>query len=99
MTKKSYLPKQDQIPPYRKGKTIYQVSNWEIFSKNFVAGIGRSAGAWFFNIVILVILANILIPILSPIVNNFFTDLPSLIDQTFAQMETDFNNMVLPKHN
>jgi hypothetical protein len=85
--KKSYLPKQDQIPPYKDGKTIYQVSNWEIFSKNFVAGIGRSAGGWFFNIVILVILVNFLIPILRPFFENFSNNIPAIFEDQISEME------------
>ena len=59
-----------------KNNTLYNVSNWTIVKKNFIAGIARSAGVWFFNIIILLLLANILIPLLGPKINQVLEKLP-----------------------
>lgn len=67
--------------------TIYDVSNWTIFRKNFLAGIARSAGSWFFNILALVALAYILIPIFGPAIKQFVDKLPKNLNDIIIQIE------------
>lgn len=77
-------------------KTIYDVDHWTIVRKNFLAGISRSAGAWFFNLVILAALAYILLPFFGPAIDNFYknmqerlnNDLPTGINFNLTQGET-----------
>lgn len=70
-----------------KNNTLYNVSNWTIIKKNFVAGIARSAGVWFFNIIILLLLANILIPMLGPKINQLIEKLPKDFTDIIVQIE------------
>lgn len=70
-----------------KNNTLYNVSNWTIVKKNFIAGIARSAGVWFFNIIILLLLANILIPLLGPKINQVLERLPKDLNDIIVQIE------------
>jgi len=70
-----------------KNNTLYNVSNWTIVKKNFIAGIARSAGVWFFNIIILLLLANILIPLLGPKINQVLNKLPKDLNDIIVQIE------------
>ncbi len=70
-----------------KNNTLYNVSNWTIVKKNFIAGIARSAGVWFFNIIILLLLANILIPLLGPKINQVLEKLPKDLNDIIVQIE------------
>lgn len=54
---------------------IYEVNNWVIFKKNFLAGFARSIGSWVFNIILLAILAYISIPFFGPIVKQLTNNL------------------------
>lgn len=67
--------------------SIYEVSNWTIFKKNFLAGLAHSAGSWFFNILILVALAYILIPIFGPSIKQFVDKLPKNLNDVIIQIE------------
>jgi hypothetical protein len=49
---------------------IYEVSNWTIFKKNFLAGLAHSIGIWFFNIILLAALAYISIPFFGPVIKQ-----------------------------
>jgi hypothetical protein len=67
--------------------TLYNVSNWTIVKKNFIAGIARSAGIWFFNIIILLLLAKILVPLLGPKINQILDKLPKDMNDIIVQIE------------
>jgi len=71
----------------KKQNTLYNVSNWTIVKKNFIAGIARSAGVWFFNIIILLLLAKILIPLLGPKINQVLDRLPKNMNDIVVQIE------------
>lgn len=71
----------------KKQNTLYNVSNWTIVKKNFIAGIARSAGVWFFNIIILLLLAKILIPLLGPKINQVLDKLPKNMSDIVVQIE------------
>jgi len=71
----------------KKQNTLYNVSNWTIVKKNFIAGVARSAGVWFFNIIILLLLAKILIPLLGPKINQFLDKLPKDLNDIIVQIE------------
>ena len=71
-------------------KTIYEVNNKTIFWKNFLAGLAHSAGAWFFNILVLTILAYVLIPFFGPYVKQIIdlvNNLPKDIENTIVRIE------------
>ena len=100
MPQKTYVPKQDAITPYQDGKTIYDVNNWTIIRKNFIAGIGRSAGSWFFNIVIIGILAYILIPILGNKFQELSNNFNQISTEVLERVQIDFQELEsLTKHN
>ncbi len=71
--------------------TIYDVSNWVIFKKNFLAGIARSAGSWFFNILILLVLAYILIPVFGSFIKELSEKLPKNLNDVVIQIEKNGN--------
>ena len=71
--------------------TIYDVNNWTIFKKNFLAGIARSAGGWFFNLVILAALAYILIPVFGPKIKQLIDSLPKNLNEVIIQVEKNGN--------
>lgn len=68
-------------------ENIFTVSNWTIFKKNFLAGIARSLGMWFFNIIILLLLVNLLIPLLGPKLNRVLNQLPKDVNEVLVQVE------------
>ena len=70
-----------------KRDTIYTVSNWTVVKKNFVAGIARSAGGWVFNIIVLLLLANIFIPLLGPKIKQIIDKLPKDLNDVIIQIE------------
>lgn len=70
-----------------KHDTIYDVSNWTVIRKNFIAGVARSAGSWFFNIIILVVLVNVLIPIFKPLFESITNILPENLAGVAVQIE------------
>lgn len=72
---------------FKHNKNLYNVSNWTIVKKNFLAGISRSAGVWFFNLIILLLLAKISIPLLSPKINQFLDKLPKNMNTLIEQIE------------
>lgn len=71
--------------------TIYDVSNWQIFKKNFLAGIARSAGAWFFNIIVLIALAYVFIPIFGSAMQQTIDKLPKNLNEVIIQIEKNDN--------
>jgi hypothetical protein len=70
-----------------KHDTIYDVSNWKVMRKNFLAGMARSAGAWFFNIIALLLLVNILIPVFRPLYEKILNALPENLNGIILQTE------------
>jgi hypothetical protein len=66
---------------------IYKVSNWTVFKKNFLAGIARSIGSWFFNIIFLVLAAYILIPLFGPAMKKMIDGLPKDLNEIIIQIE------------
>ncbi len=60
---------------------IYNVNNWAIFKKNFLAGFARGLGSWVFNIIFLALLAYISIP--------FFDSAKRLIDHLSKDLENN----------
>ena len=79
--------KKDSKLQLEKHDTIYDVSNWTVVRKNFLAGIARSAGAWFFNIIILLILVNVLIPIFRPLYEKVLDAMPENLNGIILQTE------------
>ncbi len=71
--------------------TIYDVDNWTVFKKNFLAGLSRSAGGWFFNIVILAILAYVLIPVFGSMVQRITDAIPKNLNETIIKIEKTNN--------
>lgn len=90
----SYLNHKDAAGVSR---TIYDVDNWTIVRKNFVAGISRSAGGWFFNLVIVALLAYILLPIFGPTLRSFLDQVQQRLDQELpAQVQVNLNQKPTP---
>ena len=71
--------------------TIYDVSNWLVFKKNFLAGIARSAGVWFFNIIILAALAYVFIPIFGSAMQQTLDKLPKNLNEVIIQIDKNDN--------
>ena len=71
--------------------TIYDVNNWLVFKKNFLAGISRSAGAWFFNIIILAALAYVFIPIFGSAMQQTLDKLPKNLNEVIIQIDKNDN--------
>ncbi len=68
-------------------ENLFTVSNWTIIKKNFLSGIARSLGMWFFNIIILLLLVNWLIPLLGPKINQVLNRLPKDVNEVLVQVE------------
>ena len=55
-------------------KTIFDVSPWEIFWRNVIAGAGRGIGALIFQVIFLVVVVNLFMsyawPVLEPLINT-----------------------------
>lgn len=71
-------------------KTIYQVSPWEIFWRNIIAGMGRAVGGFLISAVVLVIVGQVLAqtvwPAVQPMISSLQTSLETLEDiSTFGQ--------------
>jgi len=68
------MPDDDNIT---KEKTIYQVSPWEIFWRNFLAGMARALGGVILYALVLTILSNIFLrffwPQIEPLVDTLNT--------------------------
>ena len=77
----------DQKLNLEKHDTIYDVNNWMVVRKNFLAGVSRSAGAWFFNIIVLLLLVNILIPVFRPLYEKILNALPENLNGIIIQTE------------
>lgn len=60
------------------GKTIYDVGYGEIFWRNFVAGVGRGIGHFFFSLIIVVIIANLFFVYLWPMIEPFLSSFTAL---------------------
>lgn len=65
------MPDPDQVT---QTKTIYDVSKWEIFWRNFIAGMGRALGSIILQAIFLIIVVNVFMnqvwPVLKPILNT-----------------------------
>lgn len=59
-------------------KTIYQVSYSEVFWRNFVAGVARALGGLIFQILFLVIVANLFMAYAWPYVQPVLTTLSTV---------------------
>lgn len=57
------IPPVDQVSPT---KTIYEVSGFEIFWRNFLAGMGRAIGSLFVYLVLFALIANMVNKFLMP---------------------------------
>ncbi len=68
-------------------ENLYNISNWAIFKKNFLAGIARSIGSWFFNIIFLALAAYILIPLFGPAMKKMIDSLPKDLNEIIIQIE------------
>ena len=53
-------------------RSLYEVSHWEIFSKNFLVGFARALGGIFVQFIFFVVLYFIFIQFLSPILSPMF---------------------------
>lgn len=75
------MPDDDNLT---KEKTIYQVSPWEIFWRNFLAGMARSLGSLILYAVVLTIVSNIFMrffwPQIEPLVDTLNTTTDILKD-------------------
>ncbi len=75
------MPDDDNIT---KEKTIYQVSPWEIFWRNFLAGMARSLGSLILYAVVLTIVSNLFLrffwPQIEPLVDTLNTTTDILKD-------------------
>lgn len=75
-------------------KTIYQVSGWTIFWRNFLAGFGRALGGIFIYLVFISLAAFVFIttvwPQISPIFGSYVKLMNSLT--TGGQPTTNSNN-------
>lgn len=75
------MPDDDNVT---KEKTIYQVSPWEIFWRNFLAGMSRGLGGVILYVIVLTILSNLFLrffwPQLKPIVDTLNTSTQILKD-------------------
>ena len=71
--------------------TIYDVNNWTVFKKNFLAGIARSAGVWFFNIIVLAALAYVFIPVFGSAMEKTLEKLPKNLNEVIIQIEKNEN--------
>ena len=77
------IPASDQI---NKNKTIYDVSGFEVFWRNFIAGIGRAFGNLFIYLIIFVGIASIINRFLMPYILPLFGTLQSSI-KTLNQLD------------
>ena len=91
------LPEANQTPPEQivtsehpadrvgKTKTIYQMSAWSIFWRNFLAGFSRSLGGIIIYLIFLGIIGyysyQTLLPRLLPILQSYTTMMQSLTNQ------------------
>lgn len=67
----SINPEPDQLTT---SKTIYDVSKWEIFWRNVIAGAGRALGGIILQAIFLLIIINLFLnqvwPVIQPILNT-----------------------------
>jgi hypothetical protein len=85
------LPDPDEITAT---KTIYDVSKWEVFWRNLIAGAGRALGGIVLQAIFLLIVVNLFMsqvwPILQPIMESLQTTSQTLQDiQKQSQEEFD----------
>jgi len=59
------------------GKTIYEVTKWEIFSRNFIAGFARGLGNFLFTILIFILLTALTAQLLAPYLGTLTQSLES----------------------
>ncbi|MFC1653520.1 hypothetical protein ACFL1M_01605 [Patescibacteria group bacterium] len=73
------IPAADQVS---KNKTIYDVSSFEVFWRNFVAGMGRAFGGLIMYVIVLVVLASLinqyLMPKITPLIGTLQDSVDSL---------------------
>ena len=70
------------------GKTMYEVSKWEIFSRNFLAGFARGLGNFIFAIIIFVVLTALTAQLLAPYMGTLTQSL-----QSFSSLLGGLNNV------
>jgi len=65
-------------------KTIFQVSPWEIFWRNIIAGMGRAVGSFVVYAVVLIVIGQILAqtvwPTIQPLLDTLQVSLETLED-------------------
>jgi hypothetical protein len=75
-------------------KSIYNVSKWEIFWRNFIAGMGRALGAIILQAIFLLVIVNLFMnqvwPVIQPILQMMETTTQSL-EQLNQQTQQDFD--------
>lgn len=71
------IPASDQI---NKNKTIYDVSGFEVFWRNFIAGMGRAIGNLFIYLLIFVGVASLINRFLMPYILPLFDTLQSSME-------------------
>ncbi len=86
----THNPDPDQLTQTR---TIYDVSKWEVFWRNVIAGAGRALGGIILQAIFLFIIANLFInqvwPLVKPIIGMLETTTNSL-EQLNQQTQKDF---------
>lgn len=71
----------------KSSNNIYNISNWQIFKKNLLAGFARSIGSWIFNLIFLALLAYILIPLFGSAKDRLVKSLPKDLNEIIIQIE------------
>lgn len=90
------IPASDQI---NKNQTIYDVSGFEVFWKNFIAGMGRAIGNIFIYFLIFIVIASLinkfLMPYILPLFNTLQTSIESLNQLNSGNTQNQVVNDVL----
>jgi len=71
------IPATDQI---NKNKTIYDVSGFEVFWRNFIAGMGRAIGNLFIYLLIFIGIASLINRFLMPYILPLFDTLQTSVE-------------------
>ncbi len=71
-------PKEDRAGKHR---TIYEVSHWEVFWRNFIAGMGRAAGSIMLYFLFIFLVGFLFMQLIWPQISGFFSNYTSLVNQ------------------
>ena len=87
---------EEKMPNYEKvgNKSIYQVSGFEIFWRNFLAGFSRAFGSLFIYIGLLVAISYFLMPKLLPLVNTLQESVETLTKMQNPNQNQIINNIL-----